>query len=243
MLLSNIEGEEIMITQSEKIRQSRTNIGLSQEELAKKLGMSRATYIAVESGRKQLNLSELKQLSSIVNSSFEEFIFDTTQISTRDFGIDKYKQILLNCLQYGSATDGKITKTKLAKLAYLVDFAWFYNYFEPMSGLAYRRIQQGPVPDQYFRVIDELYESGAITIEKKKNGTMFMIQATENTAPESKLSSREISLIKTITKKWKNKNTQEIVDFTHEQLPWKICRQGELIPYELITQVDPENVY
>ena len=109
-----------------------------------------------------------------------------------------------------------------------------------MSGLSYRRIQQGPVPDQYFRVVDELYESGAITIENK--GTSFMIKANEN-APTNQLSKQEVELIKKVSQVWKHKNTQDIVDFTHEQLPWKICRQGELIPYELITQEEPNHVY
>jgi transcriptional regulator with XRE-family HTH domain len=228
-----------MMTIAEKIKQRRLKIGLSQDDVADKLGISRPTYIAVESGKKQLTVAQLRQLASIISSSLEELIFDTMQISTGDFGIEKYKQIILNCLQYGSDSDGKITKTKLAKLAYLVDFKWFYDNLQPLSGLAYRRIPHGPVPDQYFRVIDELYESGAITIENK--GTAFMIKANEN-APTSQLKEKEINIIKDVSERWKDRNTQEIEDFTHEQLPWKICRAGELIPYELITQEDPENV-
>lgn len=229
-----------MNTIAEKIKQCRLGMGLSQDEVADKLGVSRPTYISVESGKKQLTVTELRQLASIVGSSLEEFLFDTMQISTSDFGIEKYKQIILNCLQYGSGSDGKITKTKLAKLAYLVDFKWFYDNLKPLSGLAYRRIAHGPVPDQYFRVIDELYESGAITIENK--GMAFMIKSNEN-APTNQLDDKEIKVIKDVSIKWKDKNTQDIEDFTHNQLPWKICRPGELIPYELITQEDRENVF
>lgn len=43
--------------------------------------------------------------------------------------------------------------------------------------------------------------------------------------------------------KWKNKNTKEIVEFTHNQIPWSICREHEVIPYELINNEEPENVY
>ena len=50
-------------------------------------------------------------------------------------------------------------------------------------------------------------------------------------------------LIKKIAEKWKNKKTSEIVNFTHIQLPYSICRDNELIPYELITQEDPDSVY
>ncbi len=50
-------------------------------------------------------------------------------------------------------------------------------------------------------------------------------------------------MIKDIAKKWKNKNTKEIVDFTHKQLPWMVSYDREVIPYNLITQEDLENVY
>jgi hypothetical protein len=58
-----------------------------------------------------------------------------------------------------------------------------------------------------------------------------------------KLSKEENGLIGEIAKKWKNKKTSEIVDFTHNQLPYKICSPDEIIPYALITQEDPEHVY
>lgn len=230
-----------MNTFSEKIKNIRKTKMISQAEVADKIGVSRSTYIDVEKGEKELTLSQLKQMAGLFNISLEELIYDTAQIAFTDYNLEKYKQIVLNCLESGGDTkDGKITKTKLAKLVYLVDFSWFYNHLEPMSGLNYRRIQQGPVPDQYFRIIDELYESGAISIKNK--GTAFLIEATENVSKDL-LSVDELKMIKAVSEKWKDKSTLEIVDFTHRQLPWKICRQGELIPYELITQEEPEYVY
>lgn len=232
-----------MNTFAEKIKGLRQDRKLNQIDVADRLGISRPTYIDVEKGEKELTLGQVKRLASFLGTSFEELILDTAQIASNDYNLDKYKQIILNCLEHGGdSSDNRLTKTKLAKLAYLADFAWFYDHLKPMSGLAYRRIQQGPVPDQYFRVIDELYDSGAITIEKKKDGTVWMIGAVEK-APSNKLSKDETILIKKIAQKWQDKNVQEIVDFTHDQLPWKICRQGEFIPYELITQEEPERVY
>ena len=57
------------------------------------------------------------------------------------------------------------------------------------------------------------------------------------------ISKEEVKLIEKISKKWKDKKTSEIVDFTHNQLPFKICSPDEIIPYELITQEDPAYVY
>lgn len=230
-----------MNTFAEKIKYLRQKRSINQSDVADRLKMSRQSFIEVEKGDKDLTLSELKALAGIFQISLEELLFDTAQVASSDYSLEKYKQIIMNCIQYGGAsTDGRIPKTKLAKLAYLADFAWFYDYLQPMSGLSYRRIQQGPVPDQYFRVIDELFEAGAISIKNK--GVAFMIEATE-AASQDLLSTDELNLIKNIAQRWRDKNTQEIVKFTHEQLPWKICRENELIPYELITQEDPEHVW
>ena len=57
------------------------------------------------------------------------------------------------------------------------------------------------------------------------------------------LTYEEIALIAKICKRWKNKSAKEMVEFTHSQLPWLICRDNEVIPYVLITQEDPERVY
>lgn len=229
-----------MMTFSEKIKSLRKQKKISQEQIADQIGISRPSYIAVENGTKELTLTQMRQLAVILGVPLEELIFDAVQVSSDDYNYEKYKQIVLNCLKFGGANDGKITKTKLAKLAYLVDFAWFYDKLEPMSGLSYRRIPQGPVPDQYFRVIDDLYESEAINIETK--GKAMLIQANEDASSDG-LSGEEIQLIKKICLKWREANTEEIVNFTHEQLPWKLCRPGELIPYELITQEEPVNVF
>ena len=113
-----------------------------------------------------------------------------------------------------------------------------------MSGMPYRKITYGPVPDTYFRIVEELYESGKLDIDKTDEGAMLISETKSGKRePVTLLDTSEQKLIQTIARKWKNKRTQEIVDFAHNQLPYKICSDGEIIPYELITQEDPEYVY
>ena len=128
-------------------------------------------------------------------------------------------------------------------MLYLADFGWFYKHLESMSGMQYRRIQFGPVPDTYFRALQELFDEGKINIEVV--GDAFLVSPSGGT-PQTKsdlLSVQEKELIAAIAKKWRGKRTQDIVDFTHNQLPYAICKPDEIIPYELITQEDPEYVY
>ncbi len=229
-----------MSTIATKIKDLRIRRGLTQGEVADALGISRPTFVSIEDGKRELNISELNKLAGVLNISTGDLLYDVAQIPTDDFGLNKYKQIILNTLKYGTDSDGKITKTKLAKLVYLSDFAWYYDHLVSMSGLQYRRIPQGPVPDAYFRVIEELYEDESIDV--CCSGKAFMVKLNEQ-PDASELSKEELSLIKKIGKVWEGKKTKQIVDFTHDQLPWKICRPGEIIPYELITQEDPDHVY
>lgn len=106
--------------------------------------------------------------------------------------------------------------------------------------MEYRKIQQGPVPDIYFTTLEELEEEKSIAIEPK--GSAYMISNID--APQNdKLSSEELSLLQKIAEKRKTKRTQQIVDFTHQQLPRSIANEKEIIPYSLITQEDDNNIY
>lgn len=227
-----------------RVKAMREQRGLLQHEVAEKMGISRPTYIAVESGKKQLTIDEAVKLADVLKTSVDELVFGTPSSLIQDsdeHDVEKYSQVLLTCLEFGADKDGKITKTKLAKLIYLVDFAWFYIKRYPMTGMQYRRIQQGPVPNIFFRIVDELFETGAITIEPR--GSAMMIRANDVEAPKSRLNSEEIKLIETVSERWKNKNTKDIVDFTHSQKPWLSKKQGESIPYESILEEPQEHLF
>ncbi|MGV9001334.1 MAG: helix-turn-helix domain-containing protein [Candidatus Saccharimonadaceae bacterium] len=220
--------------------------GYTQSQVAEAIGFSRPTYAQVETGQKDVTLGQADTLAKLFGVSVDDLRTKAEEIQSRVAAqetFDKYKQIILNAMEAGAdSLDGKITKTKLAKLVYLSDFSWFYNHGDSMSGMAYRRLPRGPVPDAYFRAIDELIEDGVIKLEE--SGRAFMLSMTEKgKAPHSRLTVGQRNMIKDIGIAWKDKQTQEIVDFTHSQLPWQICRDSEEIPYGLILQEDRAKVY
>lgn len=221
------------------IKNLRLKGGLSQANIAEKIGISRSSYISFEQGKSELNLSEAVKLTDIFGISLEELKGGLTPNYT------KYKQMILAFLRSDAGASGKVPKTKLAKLLYLSDFAWFYKHLESMSGMPYRKIQYGPVPDNYFRAIDELFEEGSIDIDSVTKDGAFLISQTRSGEKDklSEISATERKLIKDISMRWKDKRTQEIVKFTHDQLPYLICENNEIIPYGLITQENPDHVY
>lgn len=213
------------------IERIRSVQGLTQEQMSNVLDISRVTYINVTKGKRDLTTSELEKLSAYFNVPIAEF-FDQPRNN------DKFKQMYFYILRY--FRDG-VPKTKLAKLLYLADFSYFFDNLTPMSGVRYIRREYGPVADIFFELTDDLYDKGKINI--KPLDYALIISPTTIEHEENQLSEEEKDLMDKICVFWKDKRTSEIVNFTHEQKPWKMCRDGEYIPYSLITQEDPDHVY
>ncbi len=216
------------------IKELRTKKGLSQIEVAKKIGISRSSYISFEQGKAELSLSEAVKLSDMFGITLEEMK------TGQEPNYSKYKQMILAFLRNG----GVIQKTKLAKLLYFADFAWFYYHLQSMSGMQYRRMQYGPVSDTYFSIIDEMFDKGEINIAQTKDGAMLISQTRSGAMIDlSEMNKKEEELIKNIEKKWKDKKTNEIVDFTHKQFPYLYAQDNEIVSYGLFTQEDPDDIY
>ena len=227
-----------MITNIESLRKEKK---LTQDDIAKKLWITRQTFSKLEKGSVEATLGQAVKLSELLDVDIDTFIkTDTKVTATKDTDWEKYKQIIQYFIECGTGKKYKIPKTKLAKLCYLADFTWYYNNLESLTNLEYRRIQQWPVPDAFFRVMDELESEQSVSLTLEWQAHLYTNISFPNT---DKLSLEEKALIKKIADKWKYKNTEEIVEFTHNQLPWMICQDKEIIPYSLITQEDSNNVY
>ena len=228
--------------EANNLRRARMERGLSQEEVARAIGVSRPTYINIEAGKKELTVSQVEELDHKFGISFNEIIGIVEDEEEDILEVtEKYKQMILNMIKYGADDDGKITKTKLAKLVYLADFIYYYETLKPMSGVEYRKLPRGPVADLYFRVLDELDDDGLIMIEP--HGRALMISLVENETSKNRLSESEIDLIRRLGKAWKNKSTDEIVEFTHRQAPWEVCFDGEILPYSMFYQNEKDVIY
>jgi DNA-binding XRE family transcriptional regulator/uncharacterized phage-associated protein len=216
------------------VKKIRGEKGLSQIEVAEKIGISRSSYVAFEQGKTELNLSEASKLADMFGITLEEMK------TGQEPNYDKYKQMILAFLRNGEA----IPKTKLAKLLYFADFSWFYYHLQSMSGMQYRKMKYGPVSDTYFSIIEEMLDKGEININQTTDGAMLVSQTRSGAKVNlSGINKEEKELIKNIEKKWEDKKTNEIVDFTHKQLPYIYAQDNEIVSYGLFTQEDPDEIY
>lgn len=82
------------------LRYLREQKNISQDTFAEKIGMSRATYIRVESGEKSPTLDELGSIAQILEVTIESLISDTQAESIQPIDEEKYQQILEHCIEF-----------------------------------------------------------------------------------------------------------------------------------------------
>ena len=221
------------------IKEVRAIKGLTQNDMASILGVNRATYINIEAGKRDLTVNELNKICESLNMGFSDII--DPSFLKRNNSEEKFKQMYLYLVN-NFFSDHGVPKTKLAKILYLIDFSNFYEKLESMSNIKYIRRDYGPVADPFFSLTDKMYMDGIINIEPLEYAQMIKPAPTKDES-YSLLSDDDKRLIEKICSYWKDKRTQEIVNFTHSQKPWKECRDGEEIPYSLIIQEEPDHVY
>lgn len=215
----------------------------TQETIAELIGTTRQTYSRMEKWAIDINIGQAVKLAEYYDISVSDLLptdMETTSPTDKPLDWSKYVQIIKNFIKYWSDRDGKITKTKLAKLCYLLDFSWYYTNLQSLTWLDYRRLAQWPVADAYFSAIETLEAEESIEVECKWRA--YMISNIE-AANDDLLGEEEKSLLQQIAKKWKSANTETIVNFTHQQMPWMMCEDKEIIPYVFITQEDPDHVF
>jgi len=225
----------------QRIKDLRVAKGISQEEMAAKLNITRPTYSAIESNKKEPTISELRTICAALDVTLEKFLFSSSQAEPYEGKMEKFKQIILACLYYSTnlSVNTRVSNAKLAALIYLIDFSWYYEYRYAMSGLSYRHTKKGPVVDAFYRMLNDLYDEGYINF--KFQGRIIFVQLTELVAPSSSLLSKEeMEYIRRVCADWNGKSTSEILDFIRERTPWNTYSVGEIVPYELISS-EPNN--
>jgi uncharacterized phage-associated protein len=204
--------------------------------------VSRTTVGEIEKDKRDITMGEMEALASYLGISVHDLINESTHTAPK---LDKYKEMLLQtALSYRDSTGKDIPKTFLAKLVYLADFSWFYEHLEPMSGMDYRRREFGPVANEYFSALGSIVDEGKLLVKQGRQAQLYspIFSADAPFSPQF-LSRKEIEQIERVVDRWKDATTQEIVEFTHNQMPWQICAPNEVIPYLLITQEEPDHVF
>jgi len=128
-------------------------------------------------------------------------------------------------------------KTKLNKLLFYADFIMYERSGFSMSGMRYRAIPMGPVPDKFDSIYDNLVRKDEFDIISNVFpdggvGEKFKPNARHVFQPNM-FSPCELSILEEVSKRFRNTSTSEIIDISHKEKGWIVNKhKREIIDYK-----------
>jgi transcriptional regulator with XRE-family HTH domain len=242
----------------ERIAELRKLKGLTQEDLAKSVKISRTSLTQIESGNRSVDILELSELSKVLRFSLDDFMsedftpnHDITireekkskkqeeRISIPKLEVNKFMNVFLYMLER-CAGKPNIGETVLYKLLYFSDFNYYEIYEEHLTGATYRKLQYGPVPQKFDAIIQQM-------IEKKQ---IQRVKTTYHGLPQTRylplekadltiLRASEKEVIDRVIEHMSDWSASAISTYSHNDMPWLASKEGEEISYELVFYREP----
>lgn len=117
--------------------------------------------------------------------------------------------------------------TALNKLMFYADFGHFKKYGQGISGVYYKAIQKGPVPENYGALYNHVVNSGYARVEEKDFGDYVgeRFMPPDETKDQCKLeeifSETELAMLAHVSERFKGFSTKKIVEISHDEPAWK----------------------
>jgi len=243
------------LTQQElgsRIALLRKNKGLSQGDLATRLGISRPSLTQLELGNRSLSALELHGLSIELGFSIDAFLGDSLElnqiftsdekkgdtksqrISIPELKVEKFKNILLYILGQ-CAGKPNVGETLLYKLLYFSDFNYYELHEEHLSGATYRKLPFGPVPKNLDSIIKLMIKDGELQRVKTEyhNYPQTRYLPLKN-ADLTTLKASEKEVIDKVIDQYSDWSARAISEYSHKDMPWLASKDGKEINYELV---------
>lgn len=115
-------------------------------------------------------------------------------------------------------------KTQMNKLLFYADFLTFKRTCFSMSGVRYRAINMGPVPNNYNSIFEYMANKDYVDIWQTKFseetiGEQFKKHPGRN-FEKTIFSELELKTLNDVVKKFKGKGTKDIIEISHQEKAW-----------------------
>lgn len=232
----------------------RKNQGVSQAFMAEKIGLSRASYIEVEKGAKELTLSQANKIAEILHITFPELIsgekIPSIKVSINDVAekkekqemridvpqknLKKFKEVLLYVLEkVGSKSN--VGMTVIYKLLYFIDFDYYEKFEEQLMGATYIKNHYGPTPVEFKKIVENMETKGELETVRSKyfqhDQTKYLPRRESDI---SVLNAKEIKHIDEVLSRLSDKSAIELSDYSHKDVPWITAEDGRSLSYESV---------
>lgn len=165
-----------------------------------------------------------------IDSYAKSRIFSTARGPENGYAIQALDR-LENLLLYVIENNESVWTTKMNKILFYIDFLAYKKFGMAISGLSYKAIDFGPVPEKWFRIYSEFdsieqrperameYGGTKLTSSQKPSMTMF--------------SEEEKSVISHVCRLLSEKSSSQISAMSHREEAWlKHKDKQERIPFE-----------
>ena len=237
-----------------KIRKIRESLGLSQERIAKSLGINRVAISQIENGDRKISAEEIVKLTKIFNMPSNilldldkdiEVILEKKNLSKQKAkqeirinvpqkNLGKFKEVLLYILKkVGSRPN--VGESVLYKLLYFIDFNFYEKYEEQLIGATYIKNNYGPTPKEFIKIVEDMErEKELVKIENKYFQYPQRKYLPLREPDLSTLKANEIKIIDEVLEKLSDMNASQISEYSHNDVPWLTADEGDIIEYESV---------
>lgn len=138
---------------------------------------------------------------------------------------------LFDMVRYIVMKHGDVFPTKLNKLMFYADFNHYRKTCQSISGLQYRAMNFGPVPDHYATIYDNIPDLDKKLVEVHDMVGTLLACADNNDC--GSLSDSEKESIDYVIERLKPLTVSEIIDASHQESAWQQSAVSHaLIPYD-----------
>ncbi len=138
---------------------------------------------------------------------------------------------LFDMVRYIVSKHGEVFPTKLNKLMFYCDFCNYRKIGQSISGLQYRAVNFGPVPNHYATIYDNVPDLDKRLIEAHDMVSTILSCSVDSDFNE--LSSFEKDTIDYVVAKLKHLSVSEIIAASHKEGCWtKYSAEHSIIPYD-----------
>ena len=239
----------------QRIKQIRESIGMSQQTLAEKLGVSRPSISQIENEVRKVCAEELKKLAGIFNLSVDALLdpdkepqiviresreaygsepTSRMRINIPQKNLQKFKEVLIYILNKVGAKPA-IGETVVYKLLYFIDFDYYERHEEQLIGATYLKNKYGPTPLEFRKIVDQMMVNGEIIEVKGKYFEYPQRKYLPLRKPDLDiLKGNEIEVINDVLGRLSDMNARQITDYSHNDVPWLTTEEGKTIEYEAV---------
>ncbi len=234
-----------------RLAKLRKQHGLSQQELAKRIQISRPSLAQIELGNRSLTILESQRISFVLRISLDELVSNNfsdpvpiekskivsekpmERVSVPSLKEEKFRNVLLYVLER-CAGKPNVGETVLYKLLYFSDFNYYELYEEHLTGALYRKLPYGPVPHKLDSILYQMIEDGQLQRVKTTYHGYHQTRYLPLEKPKlTLLKASEKEVIDNVIDQMSDWSASSISNYSHRDMPWMASKEGEEIDYEL----------